>query len=401
MIKYSTQNISDIDEISVSRALRGEYLTQGQEGLAFERELTNYTGSKYCVCFNSATSALLASYQTLSATVRNPIAWTTPISFVSTANAALMSGYSLDFVDVDPLSGNIDIRKLACKLEATARSKRPSVVCVVHLAGTPVAEMDLLKELAGDFCFRVLEDSSHALGSAINGINIGACNFSDASVFSFHALKNITTGEGGCVTTNDEQLYQNLKLLVSNGVTRDPSVHLDESVAPWEYRQICLSGNFRMPEINAALGRSQLARVNEFNFARNQAARFLRSNLTGSPIQWQPLPNGTYSAHHLNIGLIESPDERRSLYEFLVARDIGVNVHYMPIYKQPYYHSLNIDSANFPGAEEYYNRCLSFPCHPGLSVNNLAKVCECVTDFFSRSLSRSRSKSQSRLRSKT
>lgn len=366
MIPYARQSIDDSDVSAVMEVLRSDFLTQGPVVPRFEQRVADYCGAKYAVAVANATSALHIAVKALGLGPRG-LLWTSPISFVASANCALYCGASVDFVDIDPRTYTIDIDELHRKLESARRlGKVPDIIVSVDFAGQP-CENEKLAALRDEYGFRIVEDASHAIGACYNDEPIGNGRHADITVFSFHPVKIITTGEGGMAVTNDAALADRLVLLRSHGVTREPRL-MTQAREPWEYEQVELGFNYRLTELQAALGLSQMARIDEFVRRRREiAARYdaaLRS--TGLILPYQR--DDARSAFHLYV--IQVPDtaalNRRELYEYLRARDVAANVHYMPIYLQPYYRALGFDAGYCPNAEAYYARALSLPLYADL-----------------------------------
>jgi UDP-4-amino-4,6-dideoxy-N-acetyl-beta-L-altrosamine transaminase len=365
MIPYGRQNISEDDIEAVVAVLRSDFLTQGPVVPEFEKLVAAYCGAGHAVAVNSATSALHIACLALDVGPGD-VVWTTPITFVASANCARYCGAEVDFVDIDPRTYNMSVERLAEKLElAQTNNKLPKVVIPVHLSGQS-CEMQAIHALSQKYGFRIIEDASHAIGGSYQNDKIGSCRYSDITVFSFHPVKIVTTGEGGMAVTNDEKLVKTMARLRSHGITRyaEDMTHVPDG--PWYYQQIELGFNYRMTDFQAALGLSQLQRLAEFVERRHEIARrydqLLAGSMTATP--WQH-PD-TYSGLHLYVVRVAA-ESHRQVFENLRAGGIGVNLHYIPIYRQPYYERLGFQREHFPEAERYYAQAITLPLYPGLT----------------------------------
>jgi len=378
MIPYGRQDISDVDIEAVVSVLRSDFLTQGPVIPAFEDAVARYCGVLKGVAVNSATSALHISCLALDVG-RGDIVWTSPISFVASANCALYCGASIDFVDVDPLTYNMSMDGLKAKLESAARDgKLPKVVIPVHLAGQS-CEMATIKELGERYGFKIIEDASHAIGSKYRGEPVGNCRYSDITVFSFHPVKIITTGEGGMAVTNDLKLANRLTQLRSHGITRAPQEMTQVPDGPWYYQQIDLGFNYRMTDIQAALGLSQIARLDEFLTKRRTIAKKYDDLLSDMWLKtpWQHAES--CSSYHLYIVRLKKEEikfSQKDIFERLRSYGIIVNLHYIPIYRHPYFTAMGFNRQNFPESEAYYSEAISLPIYPGLQENQQLEVVE-------------------------
>jgi UDP-4-amino-4,6-dideoxy-N-acetyl-beta-L-altrosamine transaminase len=376
MIPYGRQDISEADIQAVVKILRSDYLTQGPAVPAFEKNLADYCCTQYAVAVNSATSALHIACLALGVGPGD-IVWTTPITFVASANCALYCGAKVDFVDIDPRTYNLCVESLAEKLaQAEKIGKLPKVVIPVHLCGQP-CDMAGIHALSQRYGFKIIEDASHAIGAKYRGEPIGNCRYSDITVFSFHPVKIITTGEGGMAITNDEQLAKRMQLLRSHGITRDVNEMTNAPDGPWYYQQIVLGYNYRMTDLQAALGLSQMQRLDEFVTKRHAIAKRYDQLLTDMPVvtPWQNLDS--YSGFHLyviRLKLGEISRTHRQVFEALRAAGIGVNLHYIPVYRQPHYENLGFKVGHSPKAEQYYAEAISLPMYPGLAEVQQDKV---------------------------
>lgn len=380
MIPYGRQEITEADIDAVVAVLRSDHLTQGPAVPAFEAAVARYCGAAHAVAANSATSALHLACLALGVGKGDRV-WTSPITFVASANCALYCGASVDFVDIDPRTYNMSVECLAEKLKhARACGSLPKVVIPVHLCGQP-CDMLAIHALGQEYGFRIIEDASHAIGARYRGDPIGNCRYSDIAVFSFHPVKIITTGEGGMAVTNDPGLAARMQLLRSHGITRDPSQMTHESDGPWYYQQIALGFNYRMTDIQAALGISQLERLESYVSRRRQLADQYDVLLAGLPVFTPSRDESSRSAMHLyviRLRLDTIEVSRREVFGALRAQGIGVSLHYIPIHTQPYYQDMGMDSAALIEAERYYASALSLPLFPALSDAEQRRVVTCL-----------------------
>jgi UDP-4-amino-4,6-dideoxy-N-acetyl-beta-L-altrosamine transaminase len=384
MIPYGRQDISQADIDTVIEVLRSDFLTQGPSVERFELALSNYTGAKHTIAVNSATSALHLACLALGVS-SGDLVWTSPITFVASANCALYCGADIDFVDIEMHSNNMSIIALREKLQqAKELGRLPKVIIPVHMGGLS-CDMKSIFELSSEYGFKIIEDASHAVGGSLAGNKIGSCEFSDISVFSFHPVKIITTGEGGAALTNDANLGRKLALLRSHGITRDAGEMEHGSEGGWYYEQISLGYNYRMTDLQAALGCSQLTRIDEFVAKRNKLASRYHIKLADLSIDLPAIPSHALSAYHLYIVKLQQdhPLGRRKLYDHLRSRGIGVNVHYIPVHLQPFYRSLGFSPGDFPEAEKYYRNAISIPLYPNLSENDQDVVVNSIREFMS------------------
>jgi len=383
-VPYGRQSIDDADIAAVLGVLRSDYLTQGPVVDAFERALGETVGARHCVAVNSATAALHIACLALGVGPGD-LVWTSPISFVASANCALYCGAEVDFVDIDPVTLNMSVDVLEEKLrKAEAAGRLPKVVIPVHLCGLP-CDMSAIGALALRFGFKVIEDASHAIGARDGGDLVGACTHSDIAVFSFHPVKIITTGEGGCCVTQDPDLGKALLRLRSHGITRDENDMSGPSEGPWYYEQIDLGFNYRMTELQAALGLSQLARLNDFVSHRHRLANRYDVELAALPIDLPQRSADSLSSLHLyviQLRLDEIALSHRQVFEGLRQRDIGVNLHYIPIYRQPYYRTLGFKPGHCPNAEAYYARAVSIPIFHGMTESQQEQVVVALKDVL-------------------
>lgn len=366
MIPYGRQDITEEDIKAVVEVLRSDWLTQGPTVGCFEAAVGEYCGARFGVATNSATSALHLACLALDVGEGDHV-WTTPISFVASANCARMCGADVDFVDVDPHTWNMSVDALKKKLlDADRGNVLPKVVIPVHFAGLP-CEMAEIRALSEQYGFRVIEDASHAVGASYRGEPVGGGRYSDITVFSFHPVKIVTTGEGGIALTNNGHWAERMARLRSHGITRDPSHMEGEAEGPWYYQQTDLGFNYRMTDIQAALGLSQLSRLDAYVSARRRLARRYDQLLAGLPIATPAYSLNANSAFHLYVVRLNAAGQRRQVFERMRAAGIGVNVHYIPIPLQPYYRRLGYKPGDFPDAEACYAGALTLPLFPGLA----------------------------------
>ena len=369
MIPYGRQEITQDDIDAVIDVLRSDFLTQGPTVPRFEHNVASYCGAVRAVAANSATSALHIACLALGLGPEDWL-WTSPISFVASANCGLYCGANVDFVDIDPTTLNMCPEALAAKLEQAEREGRlPKIVMPVHLCGQP-CHMEPIHALSKKYGFSIIEDASHAIGGRYLGKPVGACTHSHITVFSFHPVKIITTGEGGVALTNDPQLARTMELLRTHGVTRDPVLMTDAPDGPWYYQQVVLGFNYRMTDIQAALGLSQLLRVDQYVARRHRLAERYDQHLAGLPIKTPWRDSQSYSALHLyviRLSTLDCAPARRKVFESLRSQGIGVNVHYIPIHMQPYYMKIGFKPGDFPEAERYYSQAITLPMYPTMS----------------------------------
>lgn len=376
LIPYARQDINEADIQEVVTVLQSQWLTQGPAVQRFEQAVADYCGAKYAVAVNSATSALHIACLAAGLGPGDWL-WTSPNTFVASANCGLYCGAEVDFVDIDPLTYNISPTALEEKLiKAAAKGQVPKVVIPVHFAGQSCA-MDKLHALSKTYGFTLIEDASHAIGGSYLGQKIGSCAFSEMTVFSFHPVKIITSGEGGMVVTNNPELYQKLLRLRSHGITRDQELMTKEADGPWYYQQIELGFNYRMTDIQAALGYSQLQRIDGFVERRHALANRYNFLLKDYPLTlpWQD-PDG-FSAFHLYVIRLQTDQigkSHREVFDALHEKGIMVNLHYIPVYTQPYYENLGFKPGLCPEAERYYREAISIPLYSRLTEEEQDRV---------------------------
>lgn len=385
MIPYGRQEITQEDIDSVVSALRSDYLTQGPLVLEFERSVASYVGAKHAVAVNSATSALHIACMALGLGPGDWL-WTSPNTFVASANCALYCGAKVDFVDTDLLTYNLCPIKLEAKLqEAKKLDKLPKIVVPVHLTGQP-CDMAAIHALSLKYGFKIIEDASHAIGGKYKGEPIGNCRYSDITVFSFHPVKIITTAEGGMALTNSDELATKLGLFRSHGITRDPALMTQAVDGPWYYQQVALGYNYRMTDIQAALGVSQMTRLNQYVAKRHEIAARYNELLRDLPITLPWQHPDSYSAYHLYVIRLQLDKIQTTylqVFEALRANNIMVNLHYIPVHTQPYYQQMGFKQGDFPDSEQYYREAISIPMHPSLTKEEQNFVFQCIEKAIS------------------
>jgi len=378
MIPYGKQNIDKKDIEAVLNVLKSDYLTQGPTTPLFEKKLIEYTGSRYSVAVVNATCALHISCLSLGLK-EGDFLWTSPISFVASANCARYCGAHVDFVDIDPITYNMCTDALEKKLiEAEKEGKLPKIVIPVHLAGQS-CDMKKIKTLSVKYGFKIIEDASHAVGGSYQNNKVGSCEFSDIVVFSFHPVKIITTCEGGACMTNDEEIYRKLYRLRSHGIVRDQSEMVNLKHGEWYYEQIDLGFNYRLNDLQAALGINQLNKIDTFIEQRNEVVKKYNTLFKGHNFVKTPtFDSKSKSSHHLYIIRILEKNHinRKNIFNKLRNDGYFVNVHYIPIYKHPYYQ--NIIDKEYPNAEKYYEEAISLPIYPGLQNETIEGVIKTI-----------------------
>lgn len=383
-IPYGRQNINQQDIDAVVEVLQSDWLTQGPAIERFEQAVADYCGVKYAVAVSNATAALHIAC--LAAELETgDILWTSPNTFVASANCGLYCGAEVDFVDIDPHTYNLSIEALEQKLiQAEREGKLPKVVVPVHLAGQS-CEMEKIGALSRKYGFTVLEDASHAIGAKYQGNSVGNCQFSDMAVFSFHPVKIITTGEGGMVVTNRSDLYEKLIRLRTHGITRNPDLMQGESHGLWYYQQLELGFNYRMTDIQAALGASQMQRLDEFVSRRRFLAARYNELLQDFPLvlPWQnPDTESSWHLYIIRLQLDRIAKTHSQVFAELRQAGIGVNLHYIPVHTQPYYQKLGFNMGDFPESEKYYQEAISLPMYYGLSDENQERVVAVLRDML-------------------
>jgi UDP-4-amino-4,6-dideoxy-N-acetyl-beta-L-altrosamine transaminase len=382
MIPYAKQDISDEDIDSVIEVLKSDFLTQGNKVPLFEDIISERVGAKYALAANSATSCLYLSCLSLGLS-KEDILWTSPITYVASANCALYCGAEVDFVDIDPLTWNISVEILEEKLKTARKIKKvPKILVLVHLAGNP-CDLQKVFDLSKEYGFSIIEDASHALGSKYSGEHIGSSVYSDISVFSFHPVKNITTGEGGMILTNNQKLSEKIHLYRSHGITRDTKKMINKEEGLWYYEQLLLGFNFRMSDIHAALGISQMNSLDKFICKRNELSQIYTEELKGLPLTIQRVRKEDLSAWHIfviRLKLSELKLSRLEIYNSLRNKGIGVNVHYIPVHLHPFYKNLGFNKGDFPNSENYYEGAITIPMFTKLKKKEIKYVIQALKE---------------------
>lgn len=382
MIRYGQQDITQADIDAVVGVLKSVNLTQGPNITQFEQSVMVHTGAKYALAVNSATSALHIACLALDLGPGDWL-WTTPNTFVASANCALYCGAQVDFVDIDPRTYNLCPQALEAKLiEAEKTGRLPKIVVPVHLTGQP-CDMAAIHALGQKYGFKIIEDASHAIGGQYKGEPIGNGRYSDITVFSFHPVKIITTAEGGMALTNSDELATRLGLLRSHGITRDPALMTEPMHGPWYYQQVTLGYNYRMTDLQAALGVSQMTRLTHYVERRHEIAQRYNELLADLPLTLPWQHPDSYSAYHLyviRLQLDKIGKTHLQVFEALRAKDIMVNLHYIPVHTQPYYQQMGFKAGDFPQAEQYYREAISIPMHPTLTDKEQLTVVQALRE---------------------
>jgi UDP-4-amino-4,6-dideoxy-N-acetyl-beta-L-altrosamine transaminase len=384
-IPYGRQTISEADLAAVQAVLRGPYLTQGPAVPAFEEAVAEHVSARHAVASNSATSALHLACLALDLGPGDRI-WTTPITFVASANCGRYCGAEVDFVDIDPATALMSMAALEHKLQQAASSGTlPKVLVPVHLCGTS-CDMAAIAALAQRYGVAVLEDASHAIGGSYREEPVGNCRYSAISVFSFHPVKIITTAEGGLATTNDPRLAQRMADLRSHGITKDEARFERPAPGPWSYEQQDLGFNYRLTDLQAALGLSQLERLEAIVTERQRLLEVYRQQLAALPVSLLEIPASVRSALHLAVIRLHDRDHlhHRRVFEGLRAAGIGVQLHYSPVHLQPYYRRLGFAEGDFPESEAYARNAISLPLYPGLQEHEQARVVQVLSTLLGR-----------------
>lgn len=386
-IPYGRHDIDQSDVDAVVEVLRSKFLTQGDSVPAFELAVAAYCGSKYALALNSATSALHLACLALGVS-KGDIVWTTPITFVASANCALYCGANVDFVDIDPFTFNMSLDALSEKLSIAEQEGRlPKVVIPVHLCGQS-SDMQGLYRLSKRYGFKIIEDASHAIGGKYLGKPIGSCEYSDITIFSFHPVKIITTGEGGMVVTNQSDIARKVKILRTHGITNSPEDMIERPIDEiWNYQQINLGFNYRMTDIQGALGVSQMRRLDAFVERRNAIANQYIQKLQDLPLVEQKRSEDSYSSYHLyaiRMKLRKAGKRQIEVFRELQAAGVMVNLHYIPVYRHPYYEGLGFRAGHCPEAERYYSEALSIPIYPALTEQQQDYIVETMNSILSK-----------------
>lgn len=384
MIYYGKQDINEADIQAVEAVLRSDFLTQGPAIECFEQRVAQYCGVKYAVAVCNATSALHIAC--LAAGLgKGDLLWTSPITFVASANCARYCGADVDFVDIDENTYNMSVPALEQKLqEAQGQGRLPKIVVPVHMAGQS-CDMRAIKKLSEEYGFTLLEDASHCIGADYADTKVGSCAYSDMVVLSFHPVKIITTGEGGMVLTNDAALYERLCLYRSHGITRDPKHMTKQSDGDWYYQQVVLGFNYRMTDIQAALGASQMERLDEFVARRRFLAARYDALLRDLPLRTPFVLEETQPSWHLYIVRIDFDrihKTKQQIFGEMRTRGIALNLHYIPVHTQPYYEALGFHAEDCPAAVEYYREVLTLPLYPCMTDTEQETVARALREVL-------------------
>ena len=380
-IPYGRQDVTENDINEVTKVLRSDFLTQGPKVEEFEKNVAYEVDAKFGVAVNSATSALHLACIALGLGEGDQL-WTSPTTFVASANCGLYCGATVDFVDIDIETGLMCVKELAKKLEKAKReSKLPKIVVPVHLSGAS-CNMKSIKKLAEEYDFHIIEDASHAIGGRYEENPVGNCKYSDVTIFSFHPVKIITTGEGGMAMTNSVALADRMKLLRSHGITKNFNDFERKDMGAWHYEQQELGYNYRMNDIEAALGISQMKRLEKIVRTRNEQRSLYIEKLEGSNIKLLKVPSNTYSSVHLVVArLINTTEtEHKEIFQKLRDSGIGVQLHYAPVHLQPHYKRYGFKAGDFKNAEEYARTALSIPVYPGLTKDDQDYICKKIKE---------------------
>ncbi len=381
-IPYGRQHITEIDVNAVTEVLRGDFITQGPTVQKFEQKLSDYCAVPHVVAVNSATTALHIAYHALGLTEGDEL-WTVPNTFVATSNAALYCGAAVNFVDINPNTFNMCVESLKKKLKNA--KKIPKIVVPVLFSGLP-CDMEQIHALSKEYGFKIVEDASHAIGGSYKDTKTGNCAYSDITVLSFHPVKIITTGEGGACTTQDPELAIKMQELRSHGITKDPTRMDGETEGGWYYQQTDLGYNYRITDIQCALGASQMNSLDKFINARRKKVAYYFDKLEEANLPLlMPTNDTNQSSWHLfiiRLDVSKTDKTRRQLYDHMIAQNIGVNVHYIPVHLQPYYKNLGFKAGDFPNAEEYYDACLTIPLYYDLKQEEQDYIVQSLKEFF-------------------
>ena len=381
MIYYGHQHITEKDIQAVERVLHSDWLTQGPAIEAFEKKVANYCGAKYAVAVTNATSALHIACKA-AGLGEGDVLWTSPITFTASANCGRYCGADVDFVDIDDKTYNMSVAELRHKLEAAV--KKPKVVIPVHLAGQS-CDMEAIKALADEYGFKIIEDASHATGADYKNTKVGSCRYSDMTVFSLHPVKIVTTGEGGIVLTNNKELYEKLKLYRSHGITRDSDLMTQETDGPWYYQQIELGFNYRMTDMQAALGCSQMDSLDEFVARRRYLVKRYNEKLKNLPLRTPYQDEATNPSWHIYIIRVDFTKVKlikKEIFACMRDRGIVLNLHYIPVHTQPYYQKLGFQKGDFPVSEKYYEEAITLPLYYDLTDEQQDEVIEALKEVL-------------------
>jgi UDP-4-amino-4,6-dideoxy-N-acetyl-beta-L-altrosamine transaminase len=384
MIPYGKQDINQSDIEAVIAVLKSDFLTQGPQVPLFEKNVSNYCNAQYGVAVNSATSALHVACLALGLG-KDDWLWTSPNSFVASANCGLYCGAKVDFVDIDPKTYNLSVEELKKKLiQAKKDNKLPKIVIPVHFAGQS-CDMQSIHKLSKEYGFKILEDASHAIGGKYLDKPIGGCQYSDITVFSFHPVKIITTAEGGLATTNQKELAEKMQLFRAHGITREPKLMTKKTEGGWYYQQVELGFNYRMNDLQAALGIAQMKRLEKFITIRHSLKKRYDELLKDLPLITPAQSSDSYSSLHLypvQLKLEQLSKAHNQIFDELRKNGVGVNLHYIPIHMQPYFQNMGFKKGNFPIVEDYYSRAISIPIYQGLTTELQNKVVKVLKDLL-------------------
>ena len=384
MIPYGKQDINQSDIEAVIAVLKSDFLTQGPQVPLFEKNVSNYCNAQYGVAVNSATSALHVACLALGLG-KDDWLWTSPNSFVASANCGLYCGAKVDFVDIDPKTYNLSVEELKKKLiQAKKDNKLPKIVIPVHFAGQS-CDMQSIHKLSKEFGFKILEDASHAIGGKYLDKPIGGCQYSDITVFSFHPVKIITTAEGGLATTNQKELAEKMQLFRAHGITREPKLMTKKTEGGWYYQQVELGFNYRMNDLQAALGIAQMKRLDKFITIRHLLKQRYHELLKDLSLITPAQSSDSYSSLHLypvQLKLEQISKTKNQIFDELRQSGVGVNLHYIPIHMQPYYQNIGFKKGAFPIVEDYYSRAISIPIYQGLTTELQDKVVKVLKDLL-------------------
>lgn len=381
MIYYGHQHITEKDIQAVEKVLRSNYLTQGPVIESFEKKVANYCGAKYAVAVTNATSALHIACKA-AGLGEGDVLWTSPITFTASANCGRYCGADVDFVDIDDKTYNMSVAELRHKLETAVQ--KPKVVIPVHLAGQS-CDMEAIKALADECDFKIIEDASHATGADYKNTKVGSCCCSDMTVFSFHPVKIVTTGEGGMVLTNNKDLYEKLKLYRSHGITRDADLMTQGADGPWYYQQIELGFNYRMTDLQAALGCSQMDSLDEFVARRRYLVKRYNEKLKELPLRTPYQDEATNPSWHIYIIRVDFTKvtlSKKEIFARMRDRGIALNLHYIPVHTQPYYQNLGFKKGDFPVSERYYEEAITLPLYYDLTDEQQDQIIQALKDVL-------------------
>jgi UDP-4-amino-4,6-dideoxy-N-acetyl-beta-L-altrosamine transaminase len=381
MISYGKQNINQADIEAVIEVLKSDFLTQGPAIEQFEKEVAEYCGAKYAVAVTNATSALHIACLAAGLS-KGDVLWTSPNTFVASANCGRYCGADVDFVDIDNDTYNMSVSKLAEKLASS--EIKPKVVVPVHFSGQS-CEMEKIHELAKQYDFTVIEDASHAIGADYKDTKVGSCTYSDMTVFSFHPVKIITTAEGGMVLTNNKDLYDKLILFRSHGITRNDKLMKNESEGPWYYEQIDLGFNYRMTDMQAALGSSQMFRLDEFVKRRRYLANRYNKLLADLPVKLpyqQPDSKSSWHVYVIRLDLDQVKIDKQTIFAKMRKLEINLNLHYIPVHTQPYYQEIGFKKGDFPVSEQYYKEVFTLPLYYSLTDKQQDYIVESLREVL-------------------